>query len=122
MRRIDYDKLEADAHKGQLPEPPELAFAKLKALIRRVAARTYHDLLRAVGHVCDLFTEKDCFNFFKAAGYKNKSAQHARVAGASAREDVIGGYGERDAVLAGVSRCARKGAEGRQKTASNELL
>ncbi|PWK49091.1 hypothetical protein C8D95_1231, partial [Silicimonas algicola] len=22
------------------------------------------------GHVCDLFTEEECFNFFKAAGYE----------------------------------------------------
>jgi transposase len=49
--------------------PIEMAFAKLKALIRRVAARTYDDLWPAVGHVCDLFTEEECFNFFKAAGY-----------------------------------------------------
>jgi len=49
--------------------PIEMAFAKLKALIRRAAARTYDELWRAVGHVCDLFTEEECFNFFKAAGY-----------------------------------------------------
>ena len=54
-----------------------MAFAKLKALIRRAAARTYEDLWRAVGHVCNLFTEKECYNFFKAAGYENNSAQHA---------------------------------------------
>ncbi len=50
--------------------PIEMAFAKLKALIRRAAARTYDDLWRTVGHVCDLFTEEECFNFFKAAGYE----------------------------------------------------
>jgi transposase len=50
--------------------PIELAFAKLKALIRRAAARTYNDLWRVVGHVCDLFTEEECYNFFKAAGYE----------------------------------------------------
>ncbi len=38
--------------------PIEMAFAKLKALIRRAAARTYDDLWHAVGHVCDLFTEE----------------------------------------------------------------
>jgi transposase len=48
----------------------ELAFAKLKALIRRAAARTYNDLWRVAGHVCDLFTEDECFNFFTAAGYE----------------------------------------------------
>lgn len=50
--------------------PIEMAFAKLKALIRRAAARTYDDLWRAVGHVCELFTDEECYNFFKAAGYE----------------------------------------------------
>ena len=50
--------------------PIEMAFAKLKALTRRAAARTYDDLWQAVGHVCDLFTEEECYNFFNAAGYE----------------------------------------------------
>ena len=50
--------------------PIEMAFAKLKELIRKAAARTYDDLWQAVGHVCDLFTDEECFNFFKAAGYE----------------------------------------------------
>ena len=50
--------------------PIEMAFAKLKALIRRAAARSYDELWQAVGHVCDLFTEEECYNFFKAAGYE----------------------------------------------------
>lgn len=49
--------------------PIEMAFSKLKALIRRAAARTYDDLWRTAGEVCDLFTEDECYNFFKAAGY-----------------------------------------------------
>jgi transposase len=61
-----------------LPLPPyspdlnliEMAFAKLKALLRKAAARTYDDLWKAVGHVCDLFTEDECLNYFIAAGYK----------------------------------------------------
>jgi transposase len=50
--------------------PIEMAFAKLKTLLRKAAARTYDDLWNAVGHVCDLFTEDECLNYFKAAGYK----------------------------------------------------
>lgn len=50
--------------------PIEMAFSKLKALIRKAAARTCHDLWKAVGQVCDLFTDEECCNFFKAAGYK----------------------------------------------------
>ncbi|WP_343072344.1 IS630 family transposase [Roseibium litorale] len=51
--------------------PIELAFSKLKALIRKAAARTYEDLWNAVGHVCNLFPEEECYNFFKAAGYES---------------------------------------------------
>ena len=50
--------------------PIEMAFSKLKALIRKAAARTYDDLWQAVGRVCDLFSEEECYNFFKAAGYE----------------------------------------------------
>ena len=49
--------------------PIEMAFSKLKALIRKAAARTCHDLWSMLGHVCDLFSHEECFNFFKAAGY-----------------------------------------------------
>ena len=47
-----------------------MAFAKLKTLIRKAAARTYDTLWQAVGHVCDLFTKEECCNYFKAAGYE----------------------------------------------------
>ena len=50
--------------------PIEMAFSKLKALIRKAAARTFEDLWKAVGHVCNLFTEEECCNFFNAAGYR----------------------------------------------------
>lgn len=50
--------------------PIEMAFAKLKTLIRKAAARSYQTLWQAVGHVCDLFTEEECYNYFKAAGYE----------------------------------------------------
>jgi transposase len=49
--------------------PIEMAFSKLKALIRKAALRNYEALWNAVGHVCNFFTEEECFNFFKAAGY-----------------------------------------------------
>lgn len=49
--------------------PIEMAFSKLKALLRKAAARTYDDLWQAAGHVCNLFTEEECSNFFNAAGY-----------------------------------------------------
>ena len=51
--------------------PIEMAFSKLKALLRKAAARTYDQLWYAVAHVCDLFTDHECYNYFKAAGYKS---------------------------------------------------
>ena len=50
--------------------PIEMAFSKLKTLIRKAAARTYDHLWKAVGRVCDLFSDEECYNFFKAAGYE----------------------------------------------------
>jgi len=50
--------------------PIEMAFSKLKALIRKAAARSYDALWQDVGHVCDLFSDEECYNFFKAAGYE----------------------------------------------------
>lgn len=49
--------------------PIEMAFSKLKALIRKAAARTYDDLWRAAGQVCDLFSPTECANYLAAAGY-----------------------------------------------------
>ena len=50
--------------------PIEMAFSKLKALIRKVAARTHDELWQAVGNICSLFTPHECYNFFAAAGYE----------------------------------------------------
>jgi len=50
--------------------PIEMAFSKLKTLIRKLAARTYDQLWQALGHVCQLFSDEECYNFFKAAGYE----------------------------------------------------
>lgn len=49
--------------------PIEMAFSKLKAHLRAKAARTYDELWKAVGHICDLFHHSDCWNYFKAMGY-----------------------------------------------------
>ena len=54
-----------------------LTFAKLKALIRKAAARTQKALWHAVGQVRNLFTDGECYNFFKAAGYETDQTQHA---------------------------------------------
>ena len=49
--------------------PIEMAFSKLKTLIRKAAARTYQALWRQVGAVCELFQPHECRNYFIAAGY-----------------------------------------------------
>ena len=47
----------------------EMAFAKLKAHLRRIGARTFDALFNALGDICDLFDPDQCWNFFRAAGY-----------------------------------------------------
>jgi hypothetical protein len=46
-----------------------MAFSKLKAHLRRAAARTFDALWQALGNICDLFEPQECWNFFKAAAY-----------------------------------------------------
>ena len=49
--------------------PIEMAFSKLKAMLRKAAARTLPDLWEAIAQSIDMFTPAECKNFFKAAGY-----------------------------------------------------
>lgn len=49
--------------------PIEMAFAKLKAHLRKAAARTFDALWRALGDICTLFEPAECRNFFKHANY-----------------------------------------------------
>jgi len=49
--------------------PIEMAFAKLKAHLRKAAARTYDALWHAIGDICGLFEPQECWNYLKAAGY-----------------------------------------------------
>lgn len=49
--------------------PIEMAFAKLKAHLRRIAARTIDEMWKAIGDICELYTPEECWNYFKAAGY-----------------------------------------------------
>ena len=49
--------------------PIENAFAKLKALLRKAAARTIQGLWAAIGRLIDTFTPAECANYFAAAGY-----------------------------------------------------
>lgn len=49
--------------------PIEMAFAKLKAHLRKIAARTFDALIEAIGDICGLFDPTECANYFKKAGY-----------------------------------------------------
>ena len=49
--------------------PIEMAFSKLKALMRAAQARTYDALWKAIGEICALFEPEECWNYFKATGY-----------------------------------------------------
>ena len=49
--------------------PIEMAYAKLKAHLRRLKARTFDALFQSVAQTCELFPPEECLNFFKAAGY-----------------------------------------------------
>jgi len=49
--------------------PIEMAFAKLKAHLRKAAARTFDALIQAIGDICDLFKPEECRNYFTKAGY-----------------------------------------------------
>ena len=49
--------------------PIENAFSKLKALLRKAAARTVDELWAVIGASLDAFTPAECANYFAAAGY-----------------------------------------------------
>lgn len=50
--------------------PVEMAFAKLKALLRQQPARTVDALVELIGELLDRLRLCECANFFQAAGYQ----------------------------------------------------
>ena len=66
----------ADARLIYLPpyspdfNPIEMAFSKLKALLRKAAERTISALWNTVGDLIDTFTPTEPANYFIAAGYE----------------------------------------------------
>jgi transposase len=50
--------------------PIEMAFARIKALLRKAAARTIDDLWDAIRHAIDAVSPADAANFFTASGYE----------------------------------------------------
>ncbi len=49
--------------------PIEMAFAKLKAILRAAASRNIPDLWETIRTALDQFTPAECRNYFAAAGY-----------------------------------------------------
>lgn len=49
--------------------PIELAFAKLKALLRTAAQRSVEDLWKRIGTLLEEFNPDECQSFFRHAGY-----------------------------------------------------
>jgi transposase len=49
--------------------PIEMAFAKLKTLLRQAPERTRDGLWNRIGELLDCFTADECANYFRAAGY-----------------------------------------------------
>src|SRR5256714_13294546 len=49
--------------------PIEQAFAKLKAALRKTAARTVEALWKLIGKLVKTFAPDECANYFRHAGY-----------------------------------------------------
>ena len=49
--------------------PIKMAFSKLKAHLRCMKAHTFDTLFASIAETCELFTQQECKNHFKAAGY-----------------------------------------------------
>jgi transposase len=49
--------------------PIELAFAKLKALLRKAGRRTVEGLWAYLGQALDAFSPQECRNYFRHCGY-----------------------------------------------------
>jgi transposase len=49
--------------------PIEKAFAKIKAILRKIGARTRDALWQAIAEAIDGLSRTECLNFFREAGY-----------------------------------------------------
>src|SRR3954452_25491239 len=57
----------------QALNPIEQAFAKLKALLRKVGERTRDGLWNAIGQILKLYSPDECRNLFRNLGYSTWS-------------------------------------------------
>lgn len=68
LRRVGCWFLFLPAYSPDL-NPIELAFAKLKAHLRRIGARSFDHLVEALGSICAMFSADECWNYLRHAGY-----------------------------------------------------
>ena len=57
--------------------PIENAFAKLKAMLRKAAARTVEGLWNTIGRILDAFSPAECANYFTAPGFLDTRLHYA---------------------------------------------
>lgn len=50
--------------------PIEMAFSKLKAILKKAACRTIDELWNVIGTAIDTFSRAECANYFNACGYE----------------------------------------------------
>lgn len=53
--------------------PIEQAFAKLKAALRKAAARSFETLIEAIANALTSFTSQECANYLANSGYRHQS-------------------------------------------------
>jgi hypothetical protein len=71
-------------------KPIEQMFAKLKALLRRAAARTRDALWGSIGQALDAFTSTECKNSIRNSGYDPAEPQNACLYDIGKLERMIG--------------------------------
>src|SRR3979411_909185 len=57
--------------------PIEMAFSKLKTLLRQAPERTRDGLWQRIGVLLDQFTPSECTNYFRAAGYSDSFSKYS---------------------------------------------
>ena len=68
------------AHKLYLPayspdfNPIEQAFSKLKAALRKTAARTFEALIKTIAETLAAFKPQECANYIANSGYRHASS------------------------------------------------
>ena len=48
-------------------------------MLRKLKSRTMEDLWKNLGELCDIFTPKECYHYYKNAGYGKIKKFHSNV-------------------------------------------